>query len=114
MVTFRQSQGNRLGLGILDSENVFIDDSRVNKYKDNERELKRELRYNQMQRDQENRFRKKLQDWLERERARDRAAKRELERVEQRKKDRQRLIEKDMEYDEVAERRKRKRDFKAH
>jgi len=46
MVTFRQSTGSRLGLGILDSENVFIDDSRVNKYKDNEREVKREVRYN--------------------------------------------------------------------
>lgn len=114
MVTFRQSTGSRLGLGILDSENVFIDDSRVNKYKDNEREVKREVRYNQLQRDQENRFRKKLSDWLQREQARDRAAKREVERTEQRKKDRQRLIEKDMEYDEVAERKKRKRDLKAH
>ena len=53
MVTFRQQSGEffrdkRSGLGaaLLDSENVFIDDSRVNKYKDNEREVKREVRYN--------------------------------------------------------------------
>lgn len=49
MVTFRPSgRGGSLGVAILDSENVFIDDSRVNKYKDNDREVKRELRYNQL------------------------------------------------------------------
>ena len=41
-----------------------------------------------MQRDQEMRFRKKHQDWLQREQARDRAALRETERTEQRKKER--------------------------
>lgn len=59
MVTFRASNSeyNRdkrssgLNAALLDSENVFIDDSRVNKYKDNEREVKREVRYNQNQRD---------------------------------------------------------------
>ena len=38
----------------------------------------------------------------------------EKERAEQRAKDKKRLIERDMEYDEVLERKKRKRDIKAH
>ena len=53
-----------MGVSIIDSENVFIDDSLANKYKDNEREIRREQRYNQMVWDTENRFRKKLRDWL--------------------------------------------------
>lgn len=57
-------------MAIIDSENVFIDDTLANKYKDNERELKREYRHAQMQRDAEARYRKKLSEWLLREQAR--------------------------------------------
>lgn len=32
---------------IIDAENVYIDDSQVNKYKENEREARRQQRYNQ-------------------------------------------------------------------
>ena len=39
----------------------------LNKYKENDRELKRELKHMQMLRDQENRYRNKLADWLDRE-----------------------------------------------
>ena len=54
-------------MSILDSEDVFIDEKRVNKYKENDREVKREQRYQQLQRDAESRYRKKLNDWLARE-----------------------------------------------
>ena len=101
-------------MSILDSEDVFIDEKRVNKYKENDREVKREQRYQQLQRDAESRYRKKLNDWLARERAKERNIMKEKERAEQRAKDKKRLIERDMEYDEVLERKKRKRDIKAH
>lgn len=38
----------KVGVSIIDSENVFIDDTLANKYKDNEREMKREQRYHQI------------------------------------------------------------------
>jgi hypothetical protein len=38
-------QSTRAAVAIIDSENVFIDDTLANKYKDNEREIKREQRY---------------------------------------------------------------------
>ena len=50
---------------------MFIDDTLANKYKDNEREVRREVRHNQMVWDAENRYRKKLRDWQQREQARD-------------------------------------------
>lgn len=36
------SRPSKVGVSIIDSENVFIDDSLANKYKDNEREIRRE------------------------------------------------------------------------
>lgn len=79
-------------MAIIDSENVFIDDTLANKYKDNERELKREYRHSQMQRDGDARYRKKLSEWLLREQACMKAKQREAERADQRKREKQRLI----------------------
>ena len=69
-------------MSILDSEDVFIDEKRVNKYKENDREVKREQRYQQLQRDAESRYRKKLNDWLAREQAKERNIMKEKERAE--------------------------------
>ena len=63
-VDIAPAKSAKVGVSIIDSENVFIDDSLANKYKDNEREIRREQRHNQMVWDAENRFRKKLRDWL--------------------------------------------------
>ena len=63
----QKSSGTGAGASLIDSENVFIDDSMVNKYKENDRELKRELKHMQTLRDAENRFRNKMADWLDRE-----------------------------------------------
>ena len=69
---------------MLDSENVFIEDTLANKYKENEREIKRERRYEQTLRDAQIRYEKKLEDFLDREAARGRQKIRDMEREEQR------------------------------
>ena len=69
---------------ILDSENVFIEDTLANKYKENEREIKRERRYQQTLRDAEIRFQNKLEDFILRETAKSRAKVRDQEREAQR------------------------------
>ena len=74
--------GKRQIDSVLDSENVFIEDTLANKYKENEREIKRERRYQQTLRDAEIRFEKKLEDFLEREAAKQRMRLRDQEREE--------------------------------
>jgi len=39
---YREIRKVNSAVAIIDSENVFIDDTLANKYKDNEREIKRE------------------------------------------------------------------------
>ena len=68
-------------VSILDSENVFIEDTLANKYKENPREMAREKRHQQTIRDAQNRFQKKLDDWLQREQAKERAKLREEEKL---------------------------------
>lgn len=50
-------------------ENVFIEDAMA-KYKENDREIKRERKFWQMEREKEQRYKKCLDDWLAREGAR--------------------------------------------
>lgn len=50
------------------------------KYKENEREIKRERKFWQMEREKEQRYKKCLEDWLQREGARQRNKMREDER----------------------------------
>ena len=56
----------------------------ANKYKENEREIKRERRYQQTLRDAEIRFQNKLEDFILRETAKSRAKVRDQEREAQR------------------------------
>lgn len=94
-------------------ENVFIEDV-LAKYKENEREIKRERKFWQVEREKETRYKKKLEEWLAREAAKQKNKLREDERVQQRAKDRTALIFRDVEYDEAEEKRKRKADVKAY
>ena len=112
--TQSSSLKNQTAASILDSENVFIEDTLANKYKENPREQTRERRYQQMMRDAESKFQYKLQEWLARESAKERNKTREQERKMQKEKERLDLIKKDMEFDEVEQKRKRKRDIKAY
>ena len=101
-------------VSILDSENVFIEDTLANKYKENPREMAREKRHLQMERDAQNRFQKKLEDWLSRESAKEKAKIREEEKLRYLERERLDLIKQDMEFDEVDQKRRRKRDLKAY
>lgn len=60
-------------------ENVFIEDSFA-KYKENDREAKRERKFWQAERDKENRYAKRLEEWLSRESAKTKNKMREDER----------------------------------
>lgn len=60
-------------------ENVFIEDAMA-KYKENEREIKRERKFWQLEREKEQRYKKCLDDWVAREGARQRNKLREDER----------------------------------
>jgi hypothetical protein len=64
---------------VVDNENVFIEDA-LAKYKENERELKRERKYWQMERERELRYKKRLDDWLARENSKMKSKTREAER----------------------------------
>jgi len=60
-------------------ENVFIEDA-LAKYKENEREIKRERKFWIMEKEKEQRYKKRLDDWLYRETAKQKNQLREDER----------------------------------
>jgi hypothetical protein len=60
-------------------ENVFIEDA-LAKYKENDREIKRERKFWQVEREKEHRYQKRLEDWLSREAAKHKNKLREDER----------------------------------
>jgi hypothetical protein len=57
-----QADSTILPVAIID-ENVFIEDAFV-KYKENDRESKRERKFWQAEREKEQRYAKRLEDWL--------------------------------------------------
>ena len=63
----------------LNDENIFIDQT-LSKFKQNERELKREKRFEQLRKEREFRLQKKLDEWLNREQARTKNKQREEKR----------------------------------
>jgi len=80
---------------------VFIEDTLANKYKENPREQARQRRHQQLVKEAEAKFQKRLDDWSGREAAKERTKAREKEREIQKDKERQDLIKKDMEFDEI-------------
>ena len=81
----------------LDEPNAADEaDETLFKYKANERELKREKRTQQQQRDREAKYQKKLEEWLEREVSRNKQKEREAQRMIR---DVDVLIQRDLEYD---------------
>ncbi|CDW73846.1 UNKNOWN [Stylonychia lemnae] len=97
----------------LAKANLFDSDP-FSKYKEHEREQRRERRAKNIEKEREAKFLKKVEEWLLREVNREKEKEREAEREKEKLKERQKLIELDLNYDSGEEKKRRKKNPKEY